>query len=73
AKYGGLTRGPYLIDEDVKKKMKKLLEDIQTGIFAREWVLENNSNQIVLKTLVEGERKHFIEIVGNKIRSMIYK
>lgn len=73
AKYGGLTRGPYLIDEDVKRKMKKLLKDIQTGIFAREWVLENDSNQIVLKTLVEGDRKHPIEIVGNKIRSMIYK
>ncbi|MEM3079964.1 MAG: ketol-acid reductoisomerase, partial [Thermoproteota archaeon] len=72
AKYGGLTRGPYLIDEDVKRKMKKLLEDVQTGVFAREWILENSSNQVVLKTLVERERNHLIETVGRKIRSMVY-
>jgi ketol-acid reductoisomerase len=72
AKYGGLTRGPYLIDEDVKRKMRKLLEDVQTGVFAREWILENSSNQVVLKTLVERERNHLIETVGRKIRSMVY-
>ncbi len=73
AKYGGLTRGPYLIDEDVKKKMRKLLEDIQSGVFAKEWVLENNSNQVVLKTLMEKERNHLIEVVGSRIRAMIKK
>ncbi len=72
AKYGGLTRGPILIDEDVKRKMRKLLEDVQTGVFAREWILENSSNQVVLKTLVERERNHMIETVGRKIRSMVY-
>ncbi|MEM2929425.1 MAG: ketol-acid reductoisomerase [Thermoproteota archaeon] len=72
AKYGGLTRGPILIDEDVKRKMRRLLEDVQTGVFAREWILENSSNQVVLKTLVERERNHLIETVGRKIRSMIY-
>lgn len=72
AKYGGLTRGPILIDEDVKRKMRRLLEDVQTGVFAREWILENSSNQIVLKTLVEKERNHLIETVGRKIRSMVY-
>ncbi|MBO3841005.1 MAG: ketol-acid reductoisomerase [Candidatus Brockarchaeota archaeon] len=72
AKYGGLTRGPLLIDEDVKRKMRKLLEDVQTGVFAREWILENSSNQVVLKTLVERERNHMIETVGRKIRSMVY-
>ncbi len=72
AKYGGLTRGPYLIDEDVKRKMRKLLEDVQTGVFAREWILENSSNQVVLKTLVEREGNHLIETVGRKIRSMVY-
>ncbi|MBO3769142.1 MAG: ketol-acid reductoisomerase [Thermoproteota archaeon] len=73
AKYGGLTRGPYLIDEDVKKKMKKLLEDIQSGVFAREWVLENNSNQVVLRTLMEREKNHLIEVVGSRIRKLIGK
>ncbi|MBO3754057.1 MAG: ketol-acid reductoisomerase [Candidatus Brockarchaeota archaeon] len=72
AKYGGLTRGPILIDENVKRKMRKLLEDVQTGVFAREWMLENSSNQVVLKTLVERERNHMIETVGRKIRSMVY-
>jgi len=71
AKYGGLTRGPYLIDEEVKKKMRKLLEDIQSGVFAREWVLENNSNQVVLRTLMERERNHPIEVVGSRIRELI--
>ncbi len=73
AKYGGLTRGPYLIDEDAKRKMRKLLEDIQTGVFAREWILENSSSQVVLKTLVEREKSHLIETVGRKIRSLIYR
>ncbi|MCX8183143.1 MAG: ketol-acid reductoisomerase [Crenarchaeota archaeon] len=72
AKYGGLTRGPILIDEDVKRKMRKLLEDVQTGVFAREWILENSSNQVVLRNLVERERNHLIETVGRKIRSMVY-
>jgi len=52
--------------------MRKLLEDIQTGVFAREWILENSSNQVVLKTLVEREKNHLIETVGRKLRSMIY-
>ncbi|MGQ9478620.1 MAG: ketol-acid reductoisomerase [Thermoproteota archaeon] len=73
AKYGGLTRGSFIIDEEVKRKMKKLLEDIQTGVFAREWVLENNSNQVVLKALMDKEKNHLIEIIGSNIRSMVYR
>src|SRR6185369_13214905 len=41
AQYGDLTRGPRIINEETKKEMKKILDEIQTGAFAREWMLEN--------------------------------
>ena len=71
AEYGDLTRGPVLIDEDVKEKMKSLLEDVQSGRFAREWVLENQASQAVLQSLRRNEAEHDIEKVGKDLRSMM--
>ena len=71
AEYGDLTRGPVLIDEDVKEKMKSLLEDVQSGRFAREWVLENQATQPVLQSLRRNEAEHDIEKVGKDLRSMM--
>ena len=45
AEYGDLTRGPRIVDEGVKERMKELLAEVQSGKFAREWVLENQANQ----------------------------
>ena len=71
AEYGDLTRGPIVIDQDVKEKMKSLLEDVQSGRFAREWVLENQANQAVLQSLRRNEAEHDIEKVGKDLRSMM--
>jgi ketol-acid reductoisomerase len=71
AKYGGLTRGKRIIDESVRNEMKKILKEIQTGEFAREWVLENQAALPVFNKLLEMEQKHPIEEVGRKLRKMM--
>lgn len=71
AKYGGLTVGPKIITKDVKELMKKALERVQNGEFAREWVLENKSGQPVLKTSIETAENHLIEKVGKTLRDMM--
>ncbi len=71
AEYGDLTRGPQLIDDDVREKMRQILKDVQGGIFAREWVLENQANQPVLQALRRQEAALDIEEVGKNLRSMM--
>lgn len=71
AKYGGLTVGPKIITKDVKELMKKALERVQNGEFAREWVLENKSGQVVLKASIEAAENHPIEKVGKTLRDMM--
>ncbi len=71
AEYGDLTRGPVLIDDSVREKMRQILKDVQGGIFAREWVLENQANQPVLQALRRQESEQQIEEVGKNLRSMM--
>ena len=71
AEYGDLTRGPQLIDDNVREKMRQILKDVQGGIFAREWVLENQANQPVLQALRRQEAALEIEEVGKNLRSMM--
>ncbi|AEH45704.1 ketol-acid reductoisomerase [Thermodesulfatator indicus DSM 15286] len=71
AEYGDLTRGPRIVTEDVKKEMKRVLEEIQSGRFAREWILENKANRPVLNALRRREAEHQIEEVGAKLRAMM--
>ena len=71
AEYGDLTRGPRLIDDSVREKMRQILADVQGGIFAREWVLENQANQPVLRALRRQESELQIEDVGKNLRSMM--
>ncbi|MDM7202660.1 MAG: ketol-acid reductoisomerase [Thermodesulfobacteriaceae bacterium] len=71
AEYGDLTRGPRIIDERVREKMKKILEEIQSGQFAREWILENQAGRPVLNALRKKEAEHPIEEVGKKLRAMM--
>lgn len=68
AEYGGRTRGPEVIDENVREKMKGLLEDIKDGSFAREWSTENDRGAPNLKKMREEGAEHLIEKVGKKIR-----
>ena len=71
AEYGDLTRGPRLIDDQVKSRMKEILDDIQSGRFAREWVLENAAGQASFKALRNRAAEHPIEEVGERLRAMM--
>ncbi|MGC8668215.1 MAG: ketol-acid reductoisomerase [Chthonomonadales bacterium] len=71
AQYGDMTRGPRLIDDAVREKMKGLLRDIQSGEFAREWILENRANRPVFRALAQKDQDHLIEQVGKRLRSMM--
>lgn len=71
AKYGDVTRGPRIISEEVKKEMKKCLNEIQTGEFAREWILENQANRPVYNALLKRDSEHLIEKVGKELRKMM--
>ncbi len=71
AKYGGLTRGKRIINESVREEMRKILKEIQTGEFAREWILENQAGRPVYNKLLEMESEHLIEKVGKELRKMM--
>ena len=71
AEYGDLTRGPRIINDSVKAEMKKILKEIQSGEFAREWILENQAGRPVLNALRRKEKEHPIEEIGKKLRAMM--
>jgi ketol-acid reductoisomerase len=71
AEYGDYSRGPKVIDEHVRVQMKQILADIQSGRFAREWVLENNAGQPSFKAMRRRGADHPIEEVGAKLRAMM--
>jgi ketol-acid reductoisomerase len=71
AEYGDLTRGGRLIDEEVRLEMRQILEEVQSGEFAREWILENQAGRPVFNALRRREAEHPIEEVGRKLRSMM--
>ncbi|PPR39992.1 MAG: hypothetical protein CFH30_00892, partial [Alphaproteobacteria bacterium MarineAlpha8_Bin1] len=71
AEYGDLTRGPRIINKNVKKEMKKILEEIQTGKFVRDWILECKSGQLNYKAEKRLQSEKQIEIVGKKLRRMM--
>ncbi|MBO8169643.1 MAG: ketol-acid reductoisomerase [Thermoanaerobacteraceae bacterium] len=69
--YGDLTRGPRVINESVRKEMEQLLKEIQSGQFAKEWILENRANRPVFNALTKKDEEHQIEKVGAKLRKMM--
>ena len=71
AEYGDLTRGPRVINEQTKAEMKKILEEIQSGQFAREWMDENREGGRRFPELRRKAAEHRIEEVGAKLRSMM--
>jgi ketol-acid reductoisomerase len=70
AEYGDLTRGPRIVTEETKKEMKKILSEIQSGQFAREFVLENQSGKAGFTAMRRREAEHQIESVGKDLRAM---
>ena len=71
AEYGDYISGPRLIDESVKERMKEVLDDIQSGRFARDWVLENAAGQASFKATRRREAEHQVEAVGAELRGMM--
>jgi ketol-acid reductoisomerase len=71
AEYGDYTRGPRIITAETKAEMKKILSEIQSGQFAREWLLENKVNAPGFKATRRRERDHGVEIVGKQLRRLM--
>jgi len=71
AEYGDLTRGPRIITEQTKVEMRKILKEIQSGQFAREFILENQAGAPVLRANRRISREHQVEQVGEKLRGMM--
>jgi ketol-acid reductoisomerase len=71
AEYGDLTRGKRIITEETRKEMKKILQEIQEGKFAREWILENRAGRPCFNALRRREAEHPIEKVGQVLRGMM--
>ena len=71
AEYGDYTRGPKVIDEHVKQSMKQILGNVQSGAFAREWILENQAGKPSFLALRRQNAEHPIEIVGKELRAMM--
>jgi ketol-acid reductoisomerase len=71
AEFGDYTRGPRIVTEETKAEMKKILEEIRSGQFAREWILENRANQPTFQAMRKRDRNHPIEIVGKQLRRMM--
>jgi ketol-acid reductoisomerase len=71
AEYGDVTRGPRIIDERVKNEMRRILGEIQSGAFAREWVAEDDAGRPNFTKLREQGAAHPIEATGAKLRSMM--
>jgi len=71
AEYGDLTRGKRIITQETRQEMKRILQEIQNGQFAKEWILENQVGRPVFTALRKREADHPIESIGKKLRSMM--
>ncbi len=71
AEYGEYVSGPRIVTEETKAEMKRVLADIQSGTFARNWMLENKVNQSSFKAMRRRAAEHSIEQVGEKLRAMM--
>jgi ketol-acid reductoisomerase len=71
AEYGEYVSGPRIVNEETKKEMRRVLADIQSGRFARDWMLENRVNQTSFKATRAKLAQHQIEEVGERLRAMM--
>jgi ketol-acid reductoisomerase len=71
AEYGGLTRGSRIVNEQSREEMRQILAEIQSGEFAREWILEGQAGLPVKKSLEKLESEHHIEVIGAELRAMM--
>jgi ketol-acid reductoisomerase len=71
AEYGDLTRGRRIITEETRREMRRILEEIVSGKFAGEWILENQAGRPAYYALRRRDAAHLIEQVGRELRSMM--
>ena len=71
AEYGDYTRGPRIINDDVKAEMRKILDEIQSGEFASEWIAENQAGRARFQALRRRNAEHPVEEVGKEMRAMM--
>jgi ketol-acid reductoisomerase len=71
AEYGDITRGRRIVTEETRSEMKRILAEVQSGEFAREWILENMAGRPVYNAITRKDSEHLIEQVGKKLRSMM--
>ena len=70
AEYGGLTQGPEVVDDHARQNMEEVLENVQNGTFAREWIAENQAGRPAYTQLRNAEKNHDIEAVGGRLRDL---
>ncbi|MEA3443050.1 MAG: ketol-acid reductoisomerase [Chloroflexota bacterium] len=71
AEYGDYTRGPRVIDDSVKDEMRQILDEIQDGTFAKEWILESQAGRPSFNAMKQKDSQHPVEVVGKKLREMM--
>ena len=70
AEYGGLTRGDRVVDDHAREQMEEVLEEVQDGTFARQWILENQAGRPGYHQIRDAEKNHEIEAVGEELRGL---
>lgn len=71
AQWGDFTAGPRIVTEDTKRAMQQLLQEIQSGQFAKGWILENQANRPMFNAINRNEAEHPLEVVGKELREMM--
>jgi len=71
AEYGDYTRGPRIVNDETRAEMKRILEEVQAGTFAREWILENKAGAPHFKACRRQDRALLIEDVGRRLRKLM--
>ena len=71
AEYGDLVTGPRIITDETREEMVQILAEIQSGEFAREWILENQAGRPVYNALKRQGEEHLIEAIGKELRGMM--
>lgn len=68
AQWGDFTAGPRIVTEQTKAEMRRLLDEIQNGTFAKGWILENQANRPMFNAINRRENEHLLEVVGRRLR-----
>ncbi|WP_018661594.1 ketol-acid reductoisomerase [Heyndrickxia acidiproducens] len=71
AQWGDFVSGPRVVNEETKQRMREVLNDIQQGVFAKGWLLENQANRPMYNAINAREQKHPLEVVGEELRELM--